>query len=98
MRAQFKLRNGNGQVMGWVKVASIVFPFIVSVAAGAVVIGQNLRETRENTSDIVMLNQHQDEILRTVQNIELTIQRDHMIDSIMFVSQAKILRKLNIPQ
>jgi hypothetical protein len=80
----------------WLKILGIAVPVVFSIIGGAIVVGNELNQTKENTKDIDIINHQNQRIERVIVDIQMRVARNQFIDSLMFLQQGKILRKLNI--
>jgi hypothetical protein len=73
------------KIITWLKDWGVIIPIVM----GAMAIGTELQMTKDNQEKIAVLQE-------TVDAIRLRLVTDHIIDSIMFVKQGQIIRKLHI--
>jgi hypothetical protein len=82
----------NWKIFDWLKLSAIIFPII----SGSVYVGRSMSQTRENTKDIDVIEKKLSQQDIETRNLYLMIQRNIWIDSVMFVNQARIMKKMGL--
>jgi hypothetical protein len=82
----------NWKIFDWIKFSAIIIPII----SGSVYIGRSLAQTKENTKDIDAIEKKLSQQDIETRNLYLMVQRNIWIDSVMFVNQARIMKKMGL--
>ena len=69
---------------------------MIPIIGGTFIVVDGLSQTKENTKDITTSTVKIDRIYSTLNDMQLQIQRNQFIDSLMFVNQAKMMKKMHI--